>query len=157
MCRQLIIMNKLSLGSKELGWEAWVLPKGEVQEFTGRQLKEIIRNGKEGVYGLELSEDGKELVFDKGFYTTNMMNKVHINTLEPVEESECIVKIFYVVTGQRKGKNGTLYEVVSSRYERKELPEEKVKVYLEMGLISGGVKLEEGEIVAAKMDRGQQA
>lgn len=154
MCRQLVVMNKLSLGARELGWEAWVLPKGEVQEFTGKQLKDIIRGGKEGVYGLELSEESGELAFDKGFFTTNMMNKVHINTLEPMEEGECPVNLFYVVTGSRKGKNGTMYEVVSSRYERKELTEENARVYLEMGIISGGAKLENGEIVLAAMDRG---
>lgn len=29
MCRKLVVMNKLSLGTRELGWEALSLPKGE--------------------------------------------------------------------------------------------------------------------------------
>ena len=154
MCRQMVIMNRLSLGARELGWEAWVLPKGEVQEFTGKQLKEAIRLGKDGIYGLSLSEDG-ELVLDREFFTVNMMNKVHINTLVPMVETESPVNLFYTVIGSRKGKNGTEYEVVSSRYERKRLTEEKARAYLEMGIIASGAKLEGGEIVAAPMGRGK--
>lgn len=43
MCRKLIVTNKLSLGNRELGWETYSLPKGEVIEFTSKQLKDAIR------------------------------------------------------------------------------------------------------------------
>ena len=44
MCRkrELIVVNKLGLGSRELGYEVYSLPKGEVLEFTAKQLRDII-------------------------------------------------------------------------------------------------------------------
>ena len=50
MCRKLVVTNKLSLGNRELGWETYSLPKGEVVEFTSRQLKDAIR--KKCFFGL---------------------------------------------------------------------------------------------------------
>lgn len=96
MCRKLYVTNKLSLGNRDLGWEAYSLPKGEVVEFTSRQLKDIIRDGgTDQVYGLKLNEETGDLVFDTdGFFTTNMMNKSHINTLVPIEESDCLANLF---------------------------------------------------------------
>ena len=57
MCRKLVVTNKLSLGSRELGWEAYSLPKGEVLEFTSKQLKDAIKQGTDEVYGLKLEEE----------------------------------------------------------------------------------------------------
>ena len=82
MCRKLVVMNKLSLGNRELGWEVWSLPKGEVVEFTSTQLKNLIKQGKDEVYGLKLGKNGFDLEFDKeGFFITNMMNKVHMSLI----------------------------------------------------------------------------
>lgn len=153
MCRKLVVTNKLSLGNRELGWEAYSLPKGEVVEFTGKQLRDAIKLGTDEVYGLRLNEETGALVFDEGFFTTNMMNKVHINSLTPIEESDCLANLFYIVIGSRKVKQETVYEVVSSRYERTTFSAEKVKALLEMGIISGGAKLENGEIVVAPLEK----
>ena len=69
MCRKLVVTNKLSLGNRELGFEAWSLPKGELVEFTSKQLKDIIRNGgPDEVYGLKINEESGELIFDDSFY-----------------------------------------------------------------------------------------
>ena len=126
MCRKLVVTNKLGLGSRELGWETYSLPKGEVVEFTSRQLKDAIRTGSDEVYGLKVDEETGELVFDtEGFFTTNMMQ--------------------------------TVYDVISSRYERTSFSEEKVKALLEMGIISGGAKLQNGEIVVALMEKEKTA
>ncbi len=38
MCRKLIVVNELYLGARQLGWEAYSLPKGEIVEFTDKQL-----------------------------------------------------------------------------------------------------------------------
>ena len=46
-----------------------------------------------------------------------------------------------------------MYEVVSSRYERTTFSAEKVKALLEMGIISGGAKMENGEIVVAPLEK----
>lgn len=156
MCRKLVITNQLSLGNRVLGWEAYALPKGEVVEFTTKQVKDIIRLGTEEVYGLKLSEDENELVFDtESFYTTNMMNKVHINTLIPMVEEDCLANLFYIVIGIHKEKGIVMYDVISSRYERTSFNTEKVRALLEMKIISGGAKLENGEIVVAPLEKPQ--
>lgn len=153
MCRKLVVTNKLSLGNRELGWEAYSLPKGEVVEFTSKQLKDAIRLGTEEVYGLRLAEESGDLIFDEGFFTTNMMNKVHINSLTPMVESDCLANLFYIVIGSRKVKQETVYDVISSRYERTTFNAEKVKTLLEMGIISGGAKLVNGEIEVAPLTK----
>lgn len=153
MCRKLVVTNKLSLGNRELGWEAYSLPKGEVVEFTSKQLKDAIRLGTEEVFGLRLAEEYGDLIFDEGFFTTNMMNKVHINSLTPMVESDCLANLFYIVIGSRKVKQETVYDVISSRYERTTFNAEKVKTLLEMGIISGGAKLENNEIVVAPLTK----
>lgn len=154
MCRRLIITNKLSLGGRELGWEAYSLPKGELVEFTSKQLKEIIRAGIDEVYGLVISEETGELVFDtENWFTTNMMNKLHINTLVPMIEDGCLANLFYIVIGTHKVKGETMYDVISSRYERASFNAEKVKTLLDMKIISGGCKLENGELVVASMEK----
>lgn len=156
MCRKLIVTNKLSLGNRELGWEAYSLPKGELVEFTSKQLKDIIRNGgPDEVYGLEISEETGELVFDDSFYVTNMMNKLHINTLVPMVEDDCLANLFYIVIGTHKVKQETMYDVISSRYERASFNAEKVKTLLEMKIISAGAKLENGEIAVAPLEKPQ--
>lgn len=158
MCRKLVVTNKLSLGNRELGFEAWALPKGELVEFTSKQLKDIIRNGgPDEVYGLKISEESGELVFDDSFYVTNMMNKLHINTLVPVVEDDCLANLFYIVIGNHKVKNEIVYDVISSRYERTSFNAEKVKTLLEMKIISAGAKLENGEIVVAPLEKPQPA
>ncbi len=153
MCRKLVVTNKLSLGNRELGWEAYSLPKGEVVEFTSKQLKDAIRQGTEEVFGLRLAEESGDLIFDEGFFTTNMMNKVHINSLTPMVESDCLANLFYIVIGSRKTKQETVYDVISSRYERTTFTAEKVKTLLEMAIISGGAKLENNEIVVAPLTK----
>ena len=157
MCRKLFVTNKLSLGNRDLGWEAFSLPKGEVVELTSKQLKDIIKDGgTDQVYGLKINEETGDLVFDTdGFFTTNMMNKSHINSLVPIEESDCLANLFYIVTDTRKEKNEIKYEVVSSRYERAVFTAEKVKTLLDLKIISGGAKLENGEIVVAPLEKVQ--
>lgn len=158
MCRKLVVTNKLGLGSRELGWETYSLPKGEVVEFTSKQLKDAIRLGSDEVFGLKVDEETGELVFDtEGFFTTNMMQKVHINTLTPIVEDDCLAKLFYIVIGTHKVKQETVYDVISSRYERTSFSEEKAKTLLEMGIISGGAKLQNGEIVVASLEREKTA
>lgn len=157
MCmRKLVVTNQLSLGNRVLGWEAYSLPKGEVVEFTVKQLKDIIRSGKDEVYGLKISEEDGELMFDtEGFFTTNMMNKVHINSLIPMVEEDCLANLFYIVVGSHREKGTVYYDVISSRYERTSFSAERVKALLEMKIISGGAKLENGEIVVAPLEKAE--
>ncbi len=154
MCRKLIVTNKLSLGNRALGYETYSLPKGELVEFTDKQIRDIIKNsGPDEVYGLKISEETNELVFDETFFVTNMMNKLHINTLVPMVEEDCLANLFYIVIGTHKVKSETMYDVISSRYERNSFNAEKVKTLLDMKIISAGAKLENGEIVVAVMEK----
>ena len=153
MCRKLVVTNKLGLGTRELGWETLSLPKGEVLEFTTKQLRDLIKGGKDEVYGLKIAENGIDLAFDEAFFTTNMMYKVHIGSLTPMVEDECMVNLFYVVIGTHKEKENIMYDVVSSRFERTSFNAEKIKTLLEMKVISGGAKLVNGEIVVAPLEK----
>lgn len=142
MCRKIYITNELTLGQRPLGWEAWVLPKGEIQEFTSKQLKDIIKQGTEEVYGLVVNKTTGELEADsEGFFATNYMVKSHINSLVPKNPEDCLANLFYIVIGTHKEKNNILYDVISSRYERTSFTEDKVKTLLEMGIISAGVRI----------------
>ena len=154
MCRKLIVTNHLSLGNRSLGYETYCLPKGELVEFTDKQLKDIIKSeGPDEVYGLKIAEETNELVFDDSFFVTNMMNKLHINSLVPMVEEDCLANLFYIVIGTHKVKNEIMYDVISSRYERTSFGAEKVKTLLDMKIISAGAKLENGEIVIAPLEK----
>ena len=153
MCRKLIAVNKLGLGTRELGWEVFSLPRGEVLEFTTKQLRDIIKGSKDEVYGLKIADNGIDLAFDETFFTRNLMYKVHINSLVPMLEDECMVNLFYIVIGTHKENGVTRYDVVSSRFERTSFTEEKVKTLLEMGVISGGAKLQDGKIIVAPLEK----
>ena len=158
MCRKLVIVNQLSLGNRLLGVEAWSLPKGEIVELTHKQVKDAIRLGTDEVYGLTIAEGTGELVFDtESFFTMNMMNKSHINSLVPMAESDCLANLFYIVIGTHKEKQELVYDVISSRYERTVFTAEKVKTLLEMKIISAGAKMQDGEIVLASFEKPRQA
>lgn len=152
MCKR-IVVNELVLGNRNLGFETLSLPKGEIVEFTNKQLKDIIRAGKDEVFGLAVSEETGELIPDENFYCTNWMVKSHINSLVPKFENDSLVNLFYIVIGTHKEKGSTVYDVVSSRYERSTLTAEKVKIMLDMGIISAGAKLENGEILVASLEK----
>lgn len=157
MCaRKLVVLNRICLGAREICYEAYSLPKEEVVEVTEKQLRDYLKFGKDEVYGLELSK-ANELVFATSFYTTNMMNKVHTGTLTPMVEGETPVNLFYIVIGTHKENNETMYDVISSRFQRISFGAEKVKALLEMQIISGGCCLDEkGEIVVAPLEKAEQ-
>lgn len=152
MCqRKIYVVNEIYLGARPVAIEAYSLPKGEVLEFTSKQLISMIREGKDEVYGLQLSEDGNSLEFDKSFFTTNMMKKIHTGILKMAVETENLVPVFYIVIGTHEENGNTVYEMISSRYERLTVSEEKLKLLFEMGFISGGCKMEEEKIIVAPM------
>ena len=61
-------------------------------------------------------------------------------------EEDCLANLFYIVIGTHKEKGNTMYDVISSRYERTSFTEEKVKTLLDMHIISAGAKLENGVV-----------
>lgn len=156
MCRKLVVTNELNLGNRILGVEALSLPKGEVVEFTHKQLKDIISKGTDEVYGLAINTESGELEMDKDFYVTNMMIKSHINSLVPKIPDDCLANLFYIVIGTHKDKNNLVYDVVSSRYERAVFTEEKVKTLLEMKVISAGATIVGDKVVVAPLEKPKQ-
>ena len=81
------------------------------------------------------------------------MYKVHIGSLTPMAETDCMVNLFYVVIGTHVEHGEPLFDVISSRFERTSFTEEKVKILLNMGIISGGAKLDNGKIVVASLEK----
>ena len=114
---------------------------GKQYELTEKQIKDALKGlTTDEVYGLRLSEAGELELDTDGFFTTNMMKKIHTNTLVPMVEDDCLANLFYIVIGTHKDKGNTMYDVISSRYERTSFTEEKVKTLLDMHIISAGAK-----------------
>lgn len=153
MCRKLVVVNELVLGNRVLGFEALALPKGEIVEFTPKQLKDMISGGKDEVYGVTVSESTEELVPDNSFFCKNWMIKSHINSLVPKYECESLVNLFYIVIGTHKEKGVPVYDVVSSRYERTSFGEEKIRTLIDMDIVSAGAMVVDDKVVVAPLEK----
>ena len=158
MCRKLVVTNEIFLGTRAICYEAYSLPKGEVVELTEKQIKDILKGlTTDEVYGLRLSEAGELELDTDGFFTTNMMKKIHTNTLVPMVEDDCLANLFYIVIGTHKDKANTMYDVISSRYERTSFTEEKVRTLLDMHIISAGAKMQGDKIIVAPLEKPEQS
>lgn len=141
-----IVVNKLVLGNRELGWELW--SGKEVMEYTSRQLKDMIKAGKQKVCGLKIG-DNDELELDKeGFFTTNMMVHSHIGSWKSMEE-ESMVNNLYVCIGSHEESGKMVYDCISSKFEQARISENDMRAYLKIGIVSGGAKLDGEKIVLA--------
>ena len=158
MCRKLVVTNEIFLGARPICYEAYSLPKGEVVELTEKQIKDTLKGlTTDEVYGLKLSEAGELELDTENFFTTNMMKKVHTNTLIPMVEDDCLANLFYIVIGTHKDKANTMYDVISSRYERTSFTEEKVRTLLDMHIISAGAKMQGDKIIIAPLEKPEQS
>lgn len=158
MCRKLVVTNEIFLGARPICYEAYSLPKGEVVELTEKQIKDAIKGiTTDEIYGLALSEAGELILDTDKFFVTNMMKKIHTNTLVPMVDDDCLTNLFYIVIGTRKEKGNTMFDVISSRYERTSFTEEKVKTLLDMHIISAGAKLDKDKIVVASLEKSEQS
>ena len=154
MCRKLVVTNEILLGARPIRYEAYSLPKGEVVELTEKQIKDALKGiTTDEVYGLALTESGDLILDTENFFTTNMMKKVHTNTLIPMVEDDCLANLFYIVIGTHKEKGNTMFDVISSRYERTSFTEEKVKTLLDMHIISAGAKMQGDKVVVALLEK----
>ena len=146
MCKMNIVVNKLVLGNRELGWELW--SGKEVMEYTSRQLKDMIKAGKQKICGLKIG-DNDELLLDKeGFFTTNMMVHSHIGSWKSMEE-ESMVNNLYVCIGSHEESGKMVYDCISSKFEQAKISENDMRAYLKIGIVSGGAKLDGEKIVLA--------
>ena len=158
MCRKLVVTNEIFLGARPICYEAYSLPKGEVVELTEKQIKDALKGlTTDEVYGLALSETGNLILDTEKFFTTNMMKKIHTNTLVPMLEDDCLANLFYIVIGTHKEKGNTMYDVISSRYERTSFTEEKVKTLLDMHIISAGAKMQDDNVIVAPLEKLEQS
>ena len=146
MCMKYLV-NREDLGKRVTGYIFYDADNKGFTGLTEKQIKETLSKN-ERLYGLVLDAEGNITMDKDGWHTTNYMVRSGINTLSPVNETDCAANIFYVVVGVHKGQNGTMYEVVNSRYARLEMPENKIKMLLEFGCIQGGVYLDgKGKLV----------
>lgn len=158
MCRKLVVTNEIFLGARPICYEAYSLPKGEVVELTEKQIKDALKGlTTDEVYGLALTESGELILDTENFFTTNMMKKIHTNTLVPMVEDDCLANLFYIVIGTHKDKANTMYDVISSRYERTSFTEEKVRTLLDMHIISAGAKMQGDKIIVAPLEKPEQS
>ena len=158
MCRKLVVTNEIFLGARPICYEAYSLPKGEVVELTEKQIKDALKGlTTDEVYGLRLSEAGELELDTDGFFTTNMMKKIHTNTLVPMVEDDCLANLFYIVIGTHKEKGNTTYDVISSRYEQTSFTEEKVKTLFDMHIISAGAKMQGDKVIVAPLEKPEQS
>lgn len=158
MCRKLVVTNEIFLGARPICYEAYSLPKGEVVELTEKQIKDALKGlTTDEVYGLALSEAGELILDTDKFFVTNMMKKIHTNTLVPMVEDDCLANLFYIVIGTHKEKGNTTYDVISSRYERTSFTEEKVKTLLDMHIISAGAKMQGDNVIVAPLEKLEQS
>lgn len=144
-----VVINKLVLGNRELGWELW--NGKEVMEYTSKQLKDIINAGKQKVCGLKIGESGELELDREGFFTTNMMVHSHIGSWKSMEE-EGMTNLLYVCIGSHEEAGEVVYDCISSRFEQAKISESDMRAYLRIGFISGGAKLDGDKIVVASTE-----
>lgn len=142
MCMTKYVVLRTMLGNREIGWELWNRDKGEVTEMTSKEIKNSLLKG-DPIHGLAVGEDG-ELTLDKNFFMTNVFEHRHVNNYKLMNEDEsCVANVGYIVMG----KTDAGYEVISTKWERKTVTEEMLKMFMSMGLVFGGAKLEDNKVV----------
>ena len=142
MCMTKVAVLRTMLGNREIGFELWNKDKGEVVEMTAKEIKAALLKG-DSIHCLVVGDD-EELALDKNFFMRNLMEHRHVNNYTPMLEDEnCVANVAYIVTGKADGG----YEVISTKWERKVVTEDMLKMFLSMGLVFGGAKLEGDKVV----------
>ena len=137
-----VVVLRNMLGNREQGWA--LFNGKEVVEMTSKDIRQAIEAG-EDIKGLVI--EGDELVADEnGFYVTNIMEHRQVNSYKPMIANEHVISnVFYIILK----RNGNRYDAISTRWERVTFSEDKVKTYLELGIISAGAKLVNDKVVLA--------
>lgn len=149
MCTMRVVVTREMLGNREICWSLW--SGKDVMELTTNQIKNLLKAGT-SVKGLTLNQNG-ELEPDKeGFYCTNIMEHRHCANYTPMVESEVMVNVFYIVLGSHDEAGKKVYDCISTKYEQAALSEEDLKVYLRLGIVSAGAKLEEEKVLLPEQE-----
>lgn len=146
MCMTKVVVLRTMLGEREIGWELWNKDKGEVTEMTSNEIKKALSKG-DPIYGLAVGKNG-ELELDKNFFMTNLFEHRHVNNYKAMVD-DTVANVAYIVLG--KVNNG--YEVISTKWQRTTVTEDTLRVYLSMGLVFGGAKLEGDKVVLPDLER----
>jgi hypothetical protein len=142
-----VVISKLMLGNRELGWECW--DGSKVAEYTSKQLVDIIKSGKQKVCGLKIGANGELELDREGFSTTNIMVHSHIGSWKTLDE-ECMGNVLFTCVGSKTVAGKKIYECISSRWEQLKFGEEDMRAYLKMGIVASGAKLDsDGKIEVA--------
>lgn len=128
MCKYLI--NEVVLGKRTVGFEVYSSETQDIIGMTEKQVKDSLLGGKT-IKGFNLSNEGN-IETDREF-CKNIMVKSGIGTLSAKFETDSIANIMYTVVGKKN--NGM--EVVSSRFYRGVMSEDKIKILYEMGAVNG--------------------
>lgn len=150
MCK--VVINKLNLGARELGYE--LFDGKQIVEMTGSQIVKAIKSG-EDIRGLKVNQNDELELDREGFFTRNLMVKSHINNYRPLleEDGNVAANIFYIVLGKETENGKTVYPVITTRFAREELTEEKLKALYELGIVSAGAKIEGDVIILPAMKK----
>lgn len=151
MCKMNVVVNRVMLGSRELGWEVW---NGRcIEEYTSRQLADMIRGGRDKVYGLRIGRSGELEADMENFFTTSIMEHRHTGNYRAME-SERPVNMSYICWGVDNRDGEKAYKCISNKFEQSVLSEEEIKAYLTLGVLTGGARLKDGKVEAAVMEAG---
>lgn len=148
MCQMRIVVNRLMLGNRELGYELW--SGKDVMEMTSNQIKNLIKAGTK-VCGLTIGKSGELELDREGFFTTNMTVHSHIGSWKPMNE-DGVANLLYVCIGKHTEGGKTVYDCISSRFEQAKIAETDMRAYLKIGIVSGGAKLDGDNIVLADLE-----
>ena len=144
MCTMRTVVTREMLGNREICWSLW--SGKDVMELTSAQIKNLLKSGK-AVNGLVIGENGELELDSKYFYCTNVMEHRHCSSYVPMVEIEIPANVFYIVIGSHEESGKKVYDCISTKYERISLSEEDLKVYLRLGIVSAGAKLEGDKVI----------
>jgi len=150
MCKMRVVIRRELLGVREQGWSIWT--GKDVQEMTSKQIKDIIKAGKEKICGLKVGKSGELELDGEGFYTRNIMEHRLCNNFKPMIEEDSIANMMYTVIGCREENGSKVYDCISNRFEQAKLSEVEVKTYIKIGIIASGAKLDGDNIVVASLE-----
>lgn len=150
MCKMRVVIRKELLGAREQGWSIWT--GKDVQELTSKQIKDIIKAGKEKICGLKIGETGELELDGEGFFTRNLMEHRMCNNFKPMFEEDSVANMMYTVIGSHDENGSIVYDCISNRFEQAKLTELEVKTYIKIGIISSGAKLDGDKIVLADLE-----
>ena len=138
MCKAII--NRVDLGKRVVGYELYSYDSGEILGLTVSQIKALAESGEKV---LSVRFEGKELLLD-GTHTRNIMVKTGVGNFRSLVPDESLAAtVIYTVLAFDEGRG--LYETINSRFGRRWVNEDTLRVYLGFTCVNG-ITLEDGKL-----------